>query len=109
MLLIGGGSGLSIDQLSEGVSREGLEQVLNQVKVAMIDTATTNLKNYTSLHETVKQYWIGTDCDQWCQNFVQLVDEIVASLEGYYQQIEAEFNKVFADWENFQATNVTQG
>lgn len=105
----GGASGITIEQMSQGVSREGMEAVLGEVKVAMIDTATENLNNYTSLHETVKMYWQGTDCDQWCDNFVHLVNEIVASLEGYYEQIEAEFQKVFDSWEEFQSENVTTG
>lgn len=104
MLLLASGS-----RGTEGVSREGLEELLNQVRGTIVDDAANNLKDYGSFVETLRDYWQGADADQWIVNFENLAQEIADSLESYYGQIEAEFNKVFASWEEFQAGHVSQG
>jgi hypothetical protein len=36
-----------------------------------------------------------------------MVNEISDALQGYYDQIEAEFNVIISHWEEFQASNVS--
>lgn len=103
MLLSGSVSG------TEGVSKEGMEELLNQINVVMIDEVKSNLANYASFESTLRTYWQGADCDAWMENFVKLSQEISDALQSYYDQIEAEFNKVFTSWEEFQANHVSQG
>lgn len=104
-----GGSTLAWDVTTHGVTLEGMNGVLEQIKLVMIDNAIVNLNNTAAVQEAVQAGWSGTDCDQWLTNFNALRQEIVDSLEFYYNQIEAEFQKIFTEWENFQASNVTQG
>jgi len=110
-ILLGGGGPdtLSWDSTTHGVTIDGMNTVLEQIKVTMVDNAITNLNNTQTLKDAVLEGWSGADCDQWLTNFDALRQEIVDSLEFYYQQIEDEFQKIFTDWEQFQAENVTQG
>lgn len=108
-LFLGGGeAGLSWDSTTHGVTLEGMNDVLEQVKLVMVDQAMENLNNTQAVQDAVTEGWNGGDRDMWLQNFDSLRQEIVDSLEFYYNQIEAEFQKIFSDWEEFQASNVTQ-
>lgn len=110
MALLGGGaSGLSWDSTTHGVTLEGMNDVLNQIKLVMVDQARENLSKTEGIQEAVTEGWSGVDRDMWLQNFDSLRREIDESLEFYYNQIEALFQKIFTDWEEFQASNVTQG
>ena len=108
-LFLGGSSGLSWDSTTSGVTLEGMNEVLDGIRLVMVDQARENLNNTSALQETIREGWSGSDCDMWLQNFDSLRKEIDESLEFYYNQIEAEFQKIFTDWEEFQASNVTQG
>lgn len=114
-LLLGGGSAsagvgsssLSWDQTTQGVTLEGLNDLLEQIKVVMVEDAIDNLDNTQAVKEAVAEGWQGGDRDLWIQHFDELKDEIKGSLEFYYNQIETEFQKIFTSWEEFQSSNVT--
>jgi len=102
-------AGLSWDATTHGVTLEGMNDVLNSIKLVMVDQARENLSKTEGIQEAVTEGWSGVDRDMWLQNFNSLRREIDESLEFYYNQIEALFQKIFTDWEEFQASNVTQG
>ena len=109
LLISPGSGGLSWDSTTHGVTLDGMNDVLNQIRLVMVELAMENLNNTQAVQEAVTEGWSGGDRDMWLQNFDALRQEIVDSLEFYYNQIEAEFQKIFTDWEEFQASNVTQG
>jgi len=113
-LLLGGGgsessasSGLSWDLTTQGVTLDGLNDLLTQIKITMVDDAITNLNNTQTVQQAVTEGWNGGDRDLWLQHFDELKTEIIDSLEFYYSQIENEFQKIFTSWEEFQASNVS--
>ena len=58
-----GKSGLSIDAITHGVSSEGVEALLKEIRLEMIDRAIENLKKSENFEETVKHGWEGQDRD----------------------------------------------
>ena len=110
MLLLTGQAGPGTwDSTTHGVTLEGMNDVLEQIRLVMVDQATENLNKTEQVKEAVIEGWSGGDRDMWLQNFDSLRQEIVDSLDFYYNQIEAEFQKIFTDWEEFQASQVSQG
>ncbi len=102
-----GKSGLSIDAITHGVSSEGVEALLREIRLEMIDTAKNNLANTQDFQAAVDAGWEGPDKGVFLKNCEKMVNEISDALQGYYDQIEAEFNVIISHWEEFQASNVS--
>ena len=102
-----GKSGLSIDAITHGVSSEGVEALLREIRLEMIDRAIENLKKSENFEETVKHGWEGEDRDVFLNNCDKMRNEIIENLQVYYDQIEAEFNTILNHWDEFQASNVS--
>lgn len=102
-----GKSGLSIDAITHGVSSEGVEALLRQIHFEMIFVAKSNLEKTQDFEAAVHAGWEGPDKEVFLKNCEKMRNEISEALQGYYDQIEAEFNTVLSHWEEFQASNVS--
>ncbi len=102
-----GKSGLSIDAITHGVSSEGVEALLREIHLEMIINAKTNLEKTQDFEAAVNAGWEGPDKEVFLKNCEKMKNEISEALQGYYDQIEAEFNAVISHWEEFQASNVS--
>lgn len=102
-----GKSGLSIDAITHGVSSEGVEALLREIHLEMIDVAKANLNKTQDFEAAVKAGWEGEDRDVFLRNCEKMKNEISDNLQTYYDQIEAEFNTIITHWDEFQASNVS--
>lgn len=104
-----GASKLTIQETTHGVSVDGIEEVLKNIKKTLTIDLKDNIKDYNHMLGIIRENWGGDDCDKWCESFTTMANEIVNSLDSYYGQIEAEFNKIVKEWEEFQSSNVRPG
>lgn len=104
-----GTSKLTIQETTHGVSVEGIEQVLAQIKKTLTIDLKDNIKDYNDMLGVIRENWVGDDCNKWCEQFATMADSIANSLDSYYNQIEAEFKKIIKEWEDFQSSNVRPG
>ena len=104
-----GASKLTIQETTHGVSVDGIEDVLKKIKKVLTVDLKNSIKDYDNMLSVIKENWVGEDCNKWCESFATMANEMANSLDSYYSQIEAEFNKIFKEWEEFQASNVRPG
>lgn len=104
-----GTSKLTIQETTHGVSVEGIEQVLSQIKKALTIDLKESIKDYNGMLGVIRENWGGEDCNKWCEQFANMANSIANSLDSYYTQIEVEFKKIINDWEEFQSSNVKPG
>ena len=104
-----GTSKLTIQETTHGVSVEGIEQVLSQIKKTLTIDLKDSIKDYNGMLGVIRENWVGDDCNKWCEQFANMANSIANSLDSYYNQIEVEFKKIISDWEDFQSSNVRPG
>ena len=104
-----GTSKLTIKETTHGVSVDGVEEILKNIKKTLTVDLKDNIKDYNHMLGVIRENWGGEDCNKWCESFEAMANEIVNNLDSYYAQIEAEFNKIIKEWEEFQSCNVKPG
>ena len=59
-------------------------------------------------NELVDSVKVGINNDEgalWIENLNNLTEDVKGSLEVCYSQVENEFNKLFAEWEEYKKAN----
>ena len=87
------------------INKEFFDNLLKEIHdVVMVDLI-TSVGDTNELVDSVK---VGINNDEgalWIENLNNLTEDVKGSLEVCYSQVENEFNKVFAEWEEYKKAN----
>lgn len=93
------------NEIINDINKEFFDDLLKEIHdVVMVDLI-NNVGDTEELVNAVKVGIPNEDGELWLTNFNNLTEEVKGSLEVCYNQVEAEFNKLFAEWDEYKKTN----
>jgi hypothetical protein len=98
---------LNISGASEGADSTGLEELYTQIHAECIQAAIDTMNDgATKVTEAIKECWSGDDEVKFEENFTTFRQQVEKALNDYDTAIKNEFNSVFQQWIEFQASHV---
>lgn len=93
------------NEIINDINKEFFDDLLKEIHdVVMVDLI-NSVGDTEELVNAVKVGIPNEDGELWLNNFNNLTEEVKGSLEVCYNQVEAEFNKMFAEWEEYKKAN----
>lgn len=93
------------NEMIKDINKEFFDNLLKEIHdVVMVDLITA-VGDTNELVDSVK---VGINNDEgalWIENLNNLTEDVKGSLEVCYSQVENEFNKLFAEWEEYKKAN----
>jgi hypothetical protein len=87
--------------LAKGISRDGFEQLLQDIRNAVMEEGVNEFSNYSELLNFIKEK-DGADSEKWISEFEGQLTESVTIINENMAKIEGLFARIFADWEVYK-------
>ena len=87
--------------LAKGISRDGFEQLLQDIRNAVMEEGVNEFSNYSELLNFIKEK-DGADSEKWVSEFEGQLTESVTIINENMAKIEGLFARIFADWEVYK-------
>lgn len=87
--------------LAKGISRVGFEQLLQDIRNAVIEEGLNEFCNYSELLNFIKEK-DGANSEQWISEFEMQLNESTNVINENMAKIENLFARIFADWEVYK-------
>lgn len=88
--------------LAKGISKEGFEQLLEDIRNAAIEEGVKEFSNYSEMIESIKAKDNSEGTNQWISDFEAQLNESTKIINDNMAKIEDLFNRIFNDWEIYK-------
>lgn len=95
----------NVNDLINDINIDFFHDLLKEIHDVVMVEAVDNVKNSEVLVNAVKAGWPSEEGQVWLDNFNNLSNEVVTSLENCYGQVENDFNRLFTEWEAYKKAN----
>lgn len=93
--------------LTKGISKDGLTNLLNGIEYAVIDEGLDVItEEADNIIEVLRKNKPGEETEEWIKKFKNQIDALDKIIEINIGKIEIIFERIFKDWEEYQATNI---
>lgn len=97
--MLGGSNGyLGIDNLSIGVSKQGMNDYRIQLRADLLTRVRRELDNRTDLEAALKKGWQGQSCKNYLINLRNDVEKIETDLEAEYNDLENRLSELESNY-----------
>lgn len=95
--------------LAKGISKVGFEDLLCNIKIAVIDDGVNTFNNYSEMVELIKNNVKDSndkmEVEEWLSNFETKVFESTKIINENLDKINELFQRMFDDWEKYKLEN----
>ena len=93
--------------LTKGISKDGLTNLLNGIEYAVIDEGLDVItEEADNIIEVLRKNKPGEETEEWIKKFKNQIDALDKIIEINIGKIEIIFERIFKDWEEYQASNI---
>ena len=93
--------------LTKGISKDGLTNLLNGIEYAVIDEGLDVItEEADNIIEVLRKNKPGEETEEWIKKFKNQIDALDKIIEINIGKIEIIFERIFKDWEEYQAANI---
>ena len=82
------GENLGIDSLTIGVSRAGMEEYRESLKMHLLEETKTKLEDVAEIQTAIDNGWQGQARDQFLVDFDQQIGKIIEDLQKEYDDLD---------------------
>ena len=93
--------GLSIGEVTHGISSMGAEEFRNQLNAKAITETATKIRDIGNILTTFQAGWQGKAEEQFEQKLHTAAEEMAAGLEEIRKALDSEINQIVEDNANF--------
>lgn len=88
-----------------GVSGAGVDELLDRVYQELIVKTEELLDQWSSVEPSIKECWIGEDCDRFLEDVKIKIKEAKHNIEGYYEEASKIVRDEESRWREFRGSN----
>ena len=89
-----GSSDLSIEDLTTGISKSGMEQFQEDIKINILVNISEKIEDVAELEAAINAGWQGASRDRFLKDFKEVRKAIIADLKEEYKDVEARLEEV---------------
>lgn len=98
MSLNGTSDGLTIDQMSIGVSSAGVEKYLENLKTDCFDKAIADLEKTSAIQSQLDAGWQGNAKIVFTEQMNESIQQLKEALESEYSSLEVQIRNIMNDY-----------
>ena len=92
--------GLDLSNMTEGISVEGMQKLLNDLRVQVLQNVSTKLEDTKGITDALNAGWQGAARDAYILNFSKSIDFVKNELEAEYHDLVRKFGELSDNYFN---------
>ena len=91
---------LGLDSMTEGISIEGMQQLLDDLRVNVLESVSTQLEQTEEIVSALNKGWQGAARDAFVLNFSKSIEEVKDGLNAEYRDLLRKFGELSDNYFN---------
>lgn len=83
-----GSTNVGIDGLTIGVSKEGMEEYRESLRISLLEDTKTKLQDVAAIQAAIDSGWQGYARDHFFEDFDQQIEKIIEDLQKEYEDLD---------------------